>query len=72
MVHAHVRLIYTTNLDSLSNPVFQSQAFHALTFAGRRFDCGSKLGFVEATLALALEREDMGAEVRAMAQRLLK
>ena len=49
-----------------------TQPFHAVTFAGRRFDCGSKLGFVEATLALAMEREDMGAEVRAMAQRLLK
>jgi UTP--glucose-1-phosphate uridylyltransferase len=49
-----------------------SQPFHAVTFAGRRFDCGSKIGFVEATLALALEREDMGAEVRAMAQRLLR
>ncbi len=48
-----------------------SQAFHAVTFEGRRFDCGSKLGFVEATLALALEREDMGDDVRAMAQRLL-
>ena len=47
------------------------QPFHAVTFDGRRFDCGSKLGFVEATLALALEREDMGEEVRAMAQRLL-
>ncbi len=47
------------------------QPFHALTFDGRRFDCGSKVGFVEATLALALEREDMGAEVRAMAERLL-
>jgi UTP--glucose-1-phosphate uridylyltransferase len=47
------------------------QPFHAVTFAGRRFDCGSKAGFVEATLALALEREDMGAEVRAMAERLL-
>ena len=47
------------------------QPFHAVTFAGRRFDCGSKAGFVEATLALALEREDMGADVRAMAQRLL-
>ena len=41
-----------------------TQPFHAVTFAGRRFDCGSKIGFVEATLALALEREDMGAEVR--------
>jgi len=48
-----------------------SQPFHAVTFEGRRYDCGSKLGFVEATLALALEREDMGAEVRAMALRLL-
>ena len=49
-----------------------TQAFNAVTFEGRRFDCGSKLGFVEATLALALQREDMGAEVRAMAKRLLE
>ncbi|AKM08396.1 UTP--glucose-1-phosphate uridylyltransferase [Pelagerythrobacter marensis] len=48
-----------------------TQPFHAVTFNGRRFDCGSKTGFVEATLALALEREDMGEEVRAMARRLL-
>ena len=47
------------------------QPFHAVTFDGNRYDCGSKLGFVEATLALALERDDMGADVRAMAQRLL-
>jgi UTP--glucose-1-phosphate uridylyltransferase len=47
------------------------QPFHAVTFSGRRFDCGSKTGFVEATLALALEREDMGAEVRRIAERLL-
>jgi UTP--glucose-1-phosphate uridylyltransferase len=47
------------------------QPFHAVTFAGRRFDCGSKAGFVEATLALALERPDMAAEVRASAERLL-
>lgn len=47
------------------------QPFHAVTFAGRRFDCGSKLGFVEATLALALERPDMGGEVRKIAERLL-
>jgi len=47
------------------------QAFHAVTFDGNRYDCGSKLGFVEATLALALERDDMGADVRAMATKLL-
>ncbi len=48
-----------------------NQPFHAVTFAGNRYDCGSKTGFVEATLALALAREDMGAEVRAIAERLL-
>ena len=47
------------------------QPFHAVTFAGRRFDCGSKVGFVEATLAIALERADMSAEIRQIARRLL-
>lgn len=56
--------------DAMARMIGQ-QPFHAVTFAGRRFDCGSKTGFVEATLALALERDDMAAEVRAMAQRLL-
>jgi len=48
-----------------------TQPFHAVTFDGKRYDCGSKTGFVEATLALALARPDMGEEVRAMALRLL-
>ena len=49
-----------------------TQPFHAVTFDGRRYDCGSKLGYVEATLALALERDDMGADVRTMVERLLR
>lgn len=48
-----------------------TQPFHAVTFAGRRYDCGSKAGFVEATLALALEREDLRDEVRGIMRRLL-
>jgi UTP--glucose-1-phosphate uridylyltransferase len=56
--------------DAMARMIGQ-QPFHAVTFAGRRFDCGSKTGFLEATLALALEREDMADEVRAMAKRLL-
>lgn len=57
--------------DAMSKMI-GTQPFHALTFDGRRFDCGSKLGFVEATLALALEREDLGADVRAVAERILE
>jgi UTP--glucose-1-phosphate uridylyltransferase len=48
-----------------------TQPFHAVTFDGARYDCGSKTGFVEATLAIALARPDMGAEVRAIAEGLL-
>lgn len=56
--------------DSMAK-LIGKQPFHAVTFDGRRFDCGSKTGFVEATLAIAMAREDMGAEVRAIAERLL-
>ncbi len=56
--------------DAMSRMI-GSQPFNAVTFTGRRFDCGSKTGFVEATLALALERPDMADDVRAMAKRLL-
>lgn len=48
-----------------------TQPFHGVTFAGRRFDCGSKIGYLEANLAVALEREDMADDTRAMAQKLL-
>jgi len=56
--------------DAMARMIGQ-QPFHAVTFAGRRYDCGSKTGFIEATLALALERDDLGAEVRKIAERLL-
>ena len=48
-----------------------TQPFHAVTFAGRRFDCGSKAGFVEATIALALERPDLADDVRAAIKKLM-
>lgn len=33
--------------------------FHGLRFEGTRFDCGDKLGFLEANIAFALARDDM-------------
>jgi UTP--glucose-1-phosphate uridylyltransferase len=48
-----------------------NQSFHAVTFDGARYDCGSKTGYIEANLAVALARPDMADEVRAMAQRLV-
>lgn len=39
--------------------------FHALPFEGTRYDCGDKAGYVTANIALALERADIGPEVKA-------
>ena len=41
------------------------QPFHAHVFAGDRHDCGEKTGFIQANVALALEREDMAGPLRA-------
>ena len=42
-----------------------SMPVHAFRFAGRRYDCGDKAGFIEATVALALAREDLRDPVAA-------
>jgi len=39
--------------------------FHGLKFEGKRFDCGDKIGFLEAQMAFALARPDLGPAVRA-------
>jgi UTP--glucose-1-phosphate uridylyltransferase len=36
---------------------------HGLRIDGRRYDCGTKLGFVEANVAFAAERDDLGGDI---------
>ncbi|QYR21230.1 UTP--glucose-1-phosphate uridylyltransferase GalU [Paenibacillus sp. sptzw28] len=56
--------------DSLQRLNWQSP-LTAFRFDGRRHDVGDKLGFVQATIDLALDREDLGSDVRAyLLQRL--
>lgn len=45
--------------------------FHGVRFEGRRFDCGSKAGFLEAQIAFALKRPDLGPVVRAFLERYI-
>src|ERR1700761_4875159 len=40
------------------------QPFHGVTFDGVRHDCGDKAGFIQANIALALERGDIGPKIR--------
>ncbi len=48
--------------DALAKMV-NSMPFYGLRFEGRRFDCGDKVGFLEANLAFALDRDDMKTDV---------
>jgi len=38
--------------------------FHGLRFEGERFDCGDKIGFLEAQIAFSLARPDLADDVR--------
>ncbi len=38
--------------------------FHGLRYKGHRFDCGDKIGFLEAQIAFALQRPEMAGHVR--------
>ena len=41
------------------------QPFHGLRYEGRRFDCGNKVGFLEAQIAFALKRPELADAVHA-------
>jgi UTP--glucose-1-phosphate uridylyltransferase len=49
----------------------KTQPFYGLKFEGRSFDCGSKIGFLAANIAYALERPDLGPALRAEIKTLL-
>ncbi|MDO8604972.1 MAG: UTP--glucose-1-phosphate uridylyltransferase GalU [Phaeospirillum sp.] len=43
--------------------------FHGLRYDGQRFDCGDKIGWMEANLAFALARDDTAEAARELIQR---
>jgi UTP--glucose-1-phosphate uridylyltransferase len=49
----------------------KTQPFYGLAFEGRSFDCGSKIGFLAANVAYALQRPDIAPEFRAELRRLI-
>ena len=56
--------------DSMAK-LIGSQPFHGYRFEGQRFDCGDKVGFLEANIAFALRRPEMGDKLRACLKQLL-
>jgi UTP--glucose-1-phosphate uridylyltransferase len=45
---------------------------YAYEYTGRRYDCGSKLGYLQATVELALARQDLGADFKQYLTRLIQ
>lgn len=51
--------------------LLKSQSFYAVEYEGRAFDCGSKVGFLAANVAFALERPDLRDAVAAEIKKLI-
>lgn len=49
----------------------RTQPFYGLKFEGQSFDCGSKIGFLTANVAYALDRPDIAPDFRAELARML-
>jgi UTP--glucose-1-phosphate uridylyltransferase len=50
----------------------QRQPFYGFKFAGKSYDCGSKIGFLTANVAYALARDDIAPEFRTELEQLLR
>jgi UTP--glucose-1-phosphate uridylyltransferase len=48
--------------DAIAEEITEGRTVHALRFKGQRFDCGSKAGFLQATVSFALARDDLQDE----------
>ncbi len=49
--------------------LLDTEGVHAFRYEGKRYDCGSKQGFLEATVELALQHPEVSAEFRQYLQR---
>ena len=49
--------------DAIAEDIAAGVPVHGYRFRGQRFDCGSKAGFLQATVAFALARDDLREEL---------
>lgn len=50
--------------DAIAEDIEAGVPVHGYRFRGQRYDCGSKAGFLQATVAFALARDDLRDELR--------
>ncbi len=49
--------------DAIAHEIVEGRPVHGLRFTGDRFDCGSKAGFLQASVAFGLQREELRDEL---------
>ena len=54
--------------DAIAQEIEQDREVYGFRFRGQRFDCGSKAGFLQATVAFGLAREDLRDDLSAYLQ----
>jgi UTP--glucose-1-phosphate uridylyltransferase len=57
--------------DAIAEEVDSKSGVFGLRFRGQRYDCGSKIGFLQATVAFALSRPDLAGEFEAFLHELM-
>ena len=57
--------------DAIAQEIAAERPVYGFRFRGQRFDCGSKAGFLQATVAFALSRPDLRDELREYLQEVV-
>ena len=57
--------------DAIAQEIAAERPVYGFRFRGQRFDCGSKAGFLQATVAFALSRPDLRDELRGYLQEVV-
>ena len=59
-------------LTDALNLLAQQQAVYAFVFEGIRYDIGKKIDYLRATVEIAIDRDDLGPEFRAILAELVQ
>ncbi|SFM80054.1 UTP--glucose-1-phosphate uridylyltransferase GalU [Shimia aestuarii] len=57
--------------DAIAAEIEQERNVYGYRFSGQRYDCGSKVGFLQATLAFGLARDDLRDELAAYLEEMV-
>ncbi len=57
--------------DAIAQDTHRKVPLKGYMFSGRRFDCGSRSGFITANVAAALDRDELSVDVRGLLEKMI-